>query len=129
VVVLTDRFWRSALGGNPDTIRRSVRLNDERLDGNASIDHTQSTIAQEARPGEHHDPEGSTKGPRCDCAFARPSVGADEAVPGREGRQVDGRPAGAHSLYEARSAGAAIATRNLADFEGCGLTVVNPWEL
>jgi toxin FitB len=29
----------------------------------------------------------------------------------------------------ARSAGAAIATRNLADFEGCGLTVVNPWDL
>ena len=27
----------------------------------------------------------------------------------------------------ARLAGAALATRNLADFEGCGLTVVNPW--
>jgi toxin FitB len=28
----------------------------------------------------------------------------------------------------ARLAGAALATRNLADFAGCGLTVVNPWE-
>ena len=29
----------------------------------------------------------------------------------------------------ARLAGAALATRNLGDFEGCGLTVVNPWEV
>ena len=28
----------------------------------------------------------------------------------------------------ARLAGAALATRNLGDFEGCGLSVVNPWE-
>jgi toxin FitB len=27
----------------------------------------------------------------------------------------------------ARSTGAALATRNLGDFEGCGLTVINPW--
>ncbi len=24
--------------------------------------------------------------------------------------------------------GAAVATRNVADFEGCGVVVVNPWE-
>jgi plasmid stability protein len=29
----------------------------------------------------------------------------------------------------ARLAGAALATRNRGDFEGCGLTVVNPWEV
>ena len=27
----------------------------------------------------------------------------------------------------ARLAGAAIATRNLSDFEGCGVTLVDPW--
>ena len=28
----------------------------------------------------------------------------------------------------ARSAGASIATRNVADFDGCGVKVINPWE-
>jgi len=28
----------------------------------------------------------------------------------------------------ARSTGAAIATRNVADFDGCGVTLVDPWE-
>ena len=28
----------------------------------------------------------------------------------------------------ARSRGAAIATRNVADFEGCGVGVINPWD-
>ena len=28
----------------------------------------------------------------------------------------------------ARSTGAAIATRNVADYEGCGVRIVNPWE-
>lgn len=28
----------------------------------------------------------------------------------------------------ARSTGAAIATRNLADFDGCGVTLVDPWK-
>ncbi len=27
-----------------------------------------------------------------------------------------------------RSAGAAIATRNVSDYEGCGIKVINPWE-
>ncbi len=27
-----------------------------------------------------------------------------------------------------RSAGAAIATRNVSDYEGCGVKVINPWE-
>ena len=29
VVVLSDRFWRTELGGNPDVIGRTVKLNDE----------------------------------------------------------------------------------------------------
>jgi predicted nucleic acid-binding protein len=28
----------------------------------------------------------------------------------------------------ARSTGATIATRNLTNFEGCGVTLVNPWK-
>jgi predicted nucleic acid-binding protein len=28
----------------------------------------------------------------------------------------------------ARSAGAAVATRNVADYEGCGIKVINPWD-
>jgi predicted nucleic acid-binding protein len=28
----------------------------------------------------------------------------------------------------ARAHGAAVATRNVADFEGCGIDVINPWE-
>ena len=30
VVVLSDRFWRTEFGGNPDVIGRTVKLNDER---------------------------------------------------------------------------------------------------
>lgn len=29
----------------------------------------------------------------------------------------------------ARSTGAAVATRNVTDFEGCGINLVNPWKL
>jgi hypothetical protein len=29
VVVLSDRFWRSEFGGNPDVIGRTMKLNDE----------------------------------------------------------------------------------------------------
>lgn len=29
----------------------------------------------------------------------------------------------------ARSHGAAIATRNVADFEGCGVEVIDPWKI
>jgi hypothetical protein len=29
----------------------------------------------------------------------------------------------------AHSAGAAVASRNVADFDGCGLEVINPWEV
>jgi hypothetical protein len=46
------------------------------------------------------------------------------------GRRTRGRPiaefdAGIAAI--ARSRGAAIATRNIADFEDCGLRLVNPW--
>lgn len=45
-------------------------------------------------------------------------------------RRLAGRPisqADAQIAAIARSRGAALATRNVADFEGCGLKIVNPW--
>jgi len=47
-----------------------------------------------------------------------------------ERRQV-GRPisqADAQIAAIARSRGAALATRNVPDFEGCGVEIINPWE-
>jgi len=45
-------------------------------------------------------------------------------------RRQAGRPisqADAQIAAIARSRGATIATRNVADFEGCGLEIINPW--
>ena len=47
------------------------------------------------------------------------------------GRRRAGHPIshfGAQIAAIARSAGAAIATRNVADYDGCGVKVLNPWE-
>jgi len=47
-------------------------------------------------------------------------------------RQRAGRPAATVDLMiaaVARSQGASVVTRNVADFDGCGVTVVNPWDL
>jgi predicted nucleic acid-binding protein len=46
------------------------------------------------------------------------------------GRRQSGRPisqADAQIAAIARSRGAALATRNVPDFEGCGVEVINPW--
>ncbi len=46
------------------------------------------------------------------------------------GRRRIGRPAGTVDLMIAaiaRSNGASVVTRNVADFEGCGVRVVDPW--
>jgi toxin FitB len=46
------------------------------------------------------------------------------------GRRQAGRPisqADAQIAAIARSRGAALATRNVPDFEGCGVEIVNPW--
>ncbi|MBI4194540.1 MAG: type II toxin-antitoxin system VapC family toxin [Betaproteobacteria bacterium] len=46
-------------------------------------------------------------------------------------RRRAGRPIShfdAQIAATARSAGASIATRNVADFDGCGVKVINPWE-
>lgn len=53
-------------------------------------------------------------------AFAVVSVARRQA--GRPLTQLDAQIAAI-----ARSRGAAIATRNTSDFEGCGVTLVNPW--
>jgi hypothetical protein len=45
-------------------------------------------------------------------------------------RRLSGRPisiADAQIAAIARSRGATLATRNFADFDGCGIEVVNPW--
>ena len=47
-------------------------------------------------------------------------------------RRTSGRPItpfDAQIAAIARSRGATLATRNVADFEGCGVEVVNPWSL
>ena len=47
------------------------------------------------------------------------------------GRRRAGRPTGtfdAQIAGIARSRGAAVATRNVADFQDCGVMVINPWD-
>ncbi len=49
----------------------------------------------------------------------------------RSDRRRSGRPIApfdAQIASIARSRGAAVATRNVKDFEGCGVAIVNPWE-
>ncbi len=46
-------------------------------------------------------------------------------------RSAAGRPIGfpdCQIAATARARGAAVATRNVGDFEGCGIVVVNPWD-
>lgn len=62
------------------------------------------------------------------------AFGADAARPYAQiavERRRAGRPIShfdAQIAAIARSAGAALATRNVADYEGCGVKVLNPWE-
>jgi len=49
-------------------------------------------------------------------------IAADRRQTGRPISQADAQIAAI-----ARSRGAALATRNVADFEGCGVEVINPW--
>jgi predicted nucleic acid-binding protein len=44
----------------------------------------------------------------------------------RMGRRLEGYDGLIAAI--ARSRGFAVATRNIADFEGCGVTVLNPWD-
>ena len=49
----------------------------------------------------------------------------------RTARERAGRPVKIPDLQIAGTAlahGAAVATRNVADFQGCGIVVINPWE-
>jgi predicted nucleic acid-binding protein len=61
------------------------------------------------------------------------SFGSDAALPYARiavERRRGGRPIShfdAQIAAIARSAGATLATRNVSDFEGCGVEIVNPW--
>lgn len=56
-------------------------------------------------------------------AIAFAEIAAERRQAGRPITQADAQIAAI-----ARSRGAALATRNVADFEGCGVEVINPWE-
>ena len=56
-------------------------------------------------------------------AHAYAAIAADRKQAGRPMAQFDAQIAAI-----TRSRGAAIATRNTSDFEGCSIPVVNPWE-
>jgi predicted nucleic acid-binding protein len=58
-----------------------------------------------------------------DAAREFPKIAAARRVSGHPIAQFDAQIAAI-----ARSRGAAIATRNTGDFEGCGVTVLNPWD-
>ena len=55
-------------------------------------------------------------------AFA--AIAADRRQAGRPISQADAQIAAI-----ARSRGASLATRNVADFDGCGVEVINPWSV
>jgi predicted nucleic acid-binding protein len=55
-------------------------------------------------------------------AVAFAEIAADRQQAGRPISQADAQIAAI-----ARSRGATLATRNVADFQGCGLEVINPW--
>lgn len=55
-------------------------------------------------------------------AFAFASIAAERRSVGRPVSQSDGQIAAI-----ARSFSASVATRNVADYEGCGVEILNPW--
>lgn len=57
-----------------------------------------------------------------DAASAHAQIAAARSRAGRPISQFDAQIAAI-----ARTTGAALATRNVADFEGCGIDVINPW--
>jgi predicted nucleic acid-binding protein len=57
-----------------------------------------------------------------DAAAAFAEISADRRRAGRPISQFDAQIAAI-----ARSRGAAVATRNIRDFEGCGIALIDPW--
>ena len=56
-------------------------------------------------------------------AIAYATIASDRRKAGRPISQLDAQIASI-----AMSRGASVATRNVPDFEGCGIAVINPWE-
>ena len=59
-----------------------------------------------------------------DAARILPDIAASRRASGRPIAQLDAQIAAI-----ARSRGAELATRNTADFEHCGITLINPWHI
>ncbi|HEX4487951.1 MAG TPA: type II toxin-antitoxin system VapC family toxin [Terriglobales bacterium] len=57
-----------------------------------------------------------------DAAHSFPTIAAQRRRNGRPIAELDAQIAAIASIH-----GAAIATRNTSDFEGCGIRVLNPW--
>jgi predicted nucleic acid-binding protein len=57
-----------------------------------------------------------------DAAHSFPKIAAERRRLGRPITELDAQIAAIASIH-----GAAIATRNTSDFEGCGIRVLNPW--
>ena len=67
--------------------------------------------------------EGRILGFGTDAAPAYARIASDRRVAGRPISHFDAQIAAI-----ARSTGATVATRNVDDFDGCGVMVVNPWQ-
>ena len=59
-----------------------------------------------------------------DAAMAYPAIAAGRRATGRPISQIDGQIAAV-----VRSRGARLATRNVRDFDDCGIVVVDPWAI
>lgn len=105
--------------------------------------HTSAIAEAELRAGLAVLPEGARRRDlerRLDAllstGFAQRIVGFDSSVAAiyaelRAMRQRAGRPVGGFDLLIAatgKARGWPVVTRNVADFDGCGLVLVNPWE-
>jgi putative ABC transport system permease protein len=112
VVVLSDRFWRTEFGGNPDVIGRAVKLSDEAytivgvMPANASVASWTSmasdvwvplalTDEQRAARGNHNTDGVARLNVGVQVSQAQSEIHAITAQLGREFPQTDGRGWGA----------------------------------
>jgi toxin FitB len=80
-------------------------------------------LEEAARAMFAEDFEGRILGFGSDAALPYAQIASDRRAAGRPISHFDAQIAAV-----ARSTGAIVATRNIEDFNGCGVTVVNPWQ-